>query len=188
MEIKTSHLVIIVIALFAISVGISYSYFGANIIPNNVKETKVTTGKIELEIDDVSITAEDIAPIYDEDYEMLGIHKNFAVTSTNSNLNACTKIYLDIDSITDNLKSEYFKYKLIFDGYEKYGNFVNAMTGNKMLIDENIFIESGKTKMFDLYIWVSYQEGVDQTNMLGGSVKTHLYIEGLDVKEESICR
>ena len=57
-----------------------------------------------------------------------------------------------------------------------------------MLIDENIFIESGKTKMFDLYIWVSYQEGVDQTNMLGGSVKTHLYIEGLDVKEESICR
>ena len=116
MKIKRSHLVIIIIALFAICVGVSYAYFGANIIPNNVKETKVTTGKIELEIDDVSITAEDIAPIYDEDFEMMGIHKNFAVTSTNSNLNACTKIYLDIDGITNNLKSEYFKYRLIYDG------------------------------------------------------------------------
>ena len=188
MKIKTSHLVIIVIALFAVAVGFSYSYFGANIIPNNVKETKVTTGKIDLEIDDVSITAEDIAPIYDEDYEMLGIHKNFAITSTNSNLNACTKIYLDIDNITDNLKSEYFKYKLVFDGYEKDGNFLDAINGNKLLIDDNIFIESGKTKIFDLYVWVSYQDNIDQTKMLGGSMKSNLYIEGLDVKEESICR
>lgn len=188
MKIKTSHLVVIIVALFVLSVGVSYAYFGANIIPNNVKETIVTTGKIELEIDEVNISSEDIAPIYDEDYEMLGIHKNFEIISTNSNLNACTKIYLDIENITDNLKSEYFKYKLIFDDYEKDGNFIDAMNGNKLLIDDNIFIESGKSKSFDLYIWVSYQEGLDQTNMLGGSIKTHLYVEGVDVKEESICR
>ena len=45
MEIKTSHLVIIVIALFAISVGISYSYFGANIYLIMLKKLKLQLGK-----------------------------------------------------------------------------------------------------------------------------------------------
>ena len=188
MKIKSSHLIIIIIALLAIGIGFSYSYFGSNVISNGVNETKVTTGKIDLEIDDYSINAEDIAPIYDEDYEMLGIHKNFVVSSTNSSINACTKIYLNISNITDNLKSEYFKYKLVYDNHEKDGNFINANSNSKLLIDDNIFIESEKSKEFDLYIWISFQDNVDQNNLLGGSMKSNLYIEGLDVKEESICK
>ena len=63
-----------------------------------------------------------------------------------------------------------------------------AKNKSKLLLDENIFIKSGQTKLFDLYIWVSYQDNVDQTNILGGSMKSHLYIEGKDVKEVNLCR
>ncbi len=182
------RIILFIAIILVLGIGITYSYFSSNVIGNNDNVTKVTTGKIELEIDDSSITAKDIAPIYDEDYEMLGIHKNFIVASTSSNLNACTKIYLNIHNITDNLKSEYFKYKLIYDDKVIDGNFKNANNNENLLLKDNVFINSNNSKSFDLYIWVSYEDGIDQTNMLGGSVESSLYIEGVDVKEESICK
>ena len=182
------YLAVIILFLFVITLSVSFSYFSANIINKDIKETKISTGKVGLEVDDVSIVASNIAPIYDEGYESLAIHKKFTIKSNNSNLNACTKVYLYINSITDSLKSEYFKYKLVYDDYEKDGNFLEAYNDSNLLLDENIFIESKESKTFDLYIWISYENGIDQTNMLGGSMKSNVYIEGIDIREESSCR
>lgn len=177
------YLIISIFVLLVITVSVSYSYFAPNFI-NNTKDTKVSTGDLDLSIDDESINAVEISPIYDNDYELLGIHKNFGVIS-NSSLNSCVNLYINVSEISNELKSEYFKYKLIYDDKVIDGNFVNAVNNEKMLIDSNIFLESKSEKTFDLYIWVSYQDDVDQLNMLNGKIKSNIYVEGYDSKNNT---
>ena len=111
----------------------------------------------------------------------MGIHKNFTVISKSS-LNSCVNLYINVSEISDSLKSEYFKYKLKYDGRLVEGNFENANNNEKMLLINNVFLESLSEKSFDLYIWVSYDENVDQTNMLKGQIKSNIYVEGFDSK------
>ena len=182
---QIKYLLILIIVLLLVVGGVSYSYFSANVI-NNPSDTVVSSGKIELSIDDESINAVEISPIYDEDYEMLSIHKNFTVISE-STLNSCVNVYINVDSISDSLKSEYFKYKIVTEDKEFIGDFTRAKTGEKMIILDNVFIEPTMSKTFDLYIWVSYQDGVDQTDMLNSKIKSNIYVEGHDVKNREQC-
>ena len=64
--------------------------------------------------------------------------------------------------------------------------FLNANDNEKLLLNNNIYLESNSNKSFDLYIWVSYQEDVDQLDMLNGIIKSNLYVEGYD-SINSIC-
>ena len=95
------YLVISIFVLLVITFTVSYSYFAPNII-NNTKDTKVSTGNLDLSIDDESIDAVEISPIYDVDYELMAIHKNFGVIS-NSSLNSCVNIYVNVSEISNEL-------------------------------------------------------------------------------------
>ena len=164
------YLIISIGVLLVITISVSFAYFVPNFI-NNTKDTKVSTGNLDLVIDDESINEVEISPIYDNDYELMGIHKNFTVISKSS-LNSCANLYINVSEISDSLKSKYFKYKLKYDGRLVEGNFENANNNEKMLLINNVFLESLSEKSFDLYIWVSYDENVDQTNMLKGQIKS----------------
>ena len=177
------YLIISILVLLAVTFTVSYSYFVPNFI-NNTNDTKVSTGNLDLSIDDEEINAVEISPIYDEDYELLSIHKNFGVIS-NSSLNSCVNLYINVSEISEELKSEYFKYKLIYDDKEVDGSFKDAKSNEKLLIDNNIFLESKSEKNFDLYIWVSYQDDVDQLSMLNGKIKSNIFVEGFDSKENT---
>ena len=185
MKINGRYLIIIILIVIA-SLGVSYAYFGANII-NSDEKTIISTGKIDISIDDAKLEGVDISPIYDEDYKMLATHKNFVIRSTSGNLNSCVKIYLNINSIDDELKSEYLKYKIESKGSEKEGNFLTAKAGEKLLLIDKIFIESGKAISYDLYFWLSYQDNVDQSNLLGKKMVSNLYVEGIDVRSRETC-
>ena len=181
------HLVIIIAVLIVVTIGVSYSYFAADIISEGVTKSKLNTGKLKLVIDDEGISANDIAPIYDEDYEMLALKKNFSINSSSSDLNSCASIYLNISDISGGLKSEYFKYKIVSKDIEKEGNFINASSNKKMLLVDKVFIENDKSIDYDLYIWISYKDGVDQSNMLGTTMKAKLLVEGVDIKTKEEC-
>ena len=177
------YLIISILFLLVITIVVSYSYFTPNFI-NNAKDTKVSTGNLDLSIDDESINAVEIPPIYDVDYELLAIHKSFTIISKSS-LNSCANLYINISEISDSLKSEYFKYKLLYDNQVIDGNFKDANSNEKLLLLDNIFLESENEKSFDLYIWVSYQEDVDQLNMLKGNIKSNIFVEGFDSKNNT---
>ena len=181
------HLAIIIAVLIVVTIGVSYSYFAADIIRDGVTNSKLNTGKLKLVIDDEGISASDIAPIYDEDYEMLALKKNFSINSSSSDLNSCASIYLNISDISGSLKSEYFKYKIVSNNIEKEGNFKNASSNKKMLLVDKVFIENDKSIDYDLYIWISYKDNVDQSNMLGTTMKANLVVEGVDIKTKDDC-
>ena len=116
---------------------------------------------------------------------MLSYNKDFEIIS-NSSLNSCSKLYLDIKEISPELKSKYFKYKLVGDGVEVEGNFENAEVG-EMLILDNLFIEANSSKYLDLYIWLSYQEDVDQLDMLGTKIDASLLLKSYDARNNNSC-
>ena len=186
MKQRISLLIIIVLVLISVVSLSTYAYFTANVTRNNINDFDVVTGKVNIKIDDSSVSSSDISPIYDEDVEMLAYNKDFEVIADGT-LNACARLYLRIDNISEALKSKYFKYKLVSEGIEKTGTFENAQNGKDMLILDNLFLESGSVKYFDLYIWVSYSEEENQLDMLGTSINSSLVVKGIDAKNDTYC-
>ena len=168
--------------------SISLSYFGANIISKDIKETKVTTGVVDLKVDDEELDAKDIAPIYDTDYEMLAYKKNFSIISSEKSLNSCTKVSLNIDTISSELANKYFKYKIVGNDYEKEGNFSGAHNNSNLTLIDNVFIEGNSSMDFDLYIWISYDENENQIDMLGTKLIANIVVEGKDSKNLNYCK
>ena len=183
---KSIYLILIVLLLVSASIYLTYSYFIPRVISNDINDVNVSSGKLELRIDDVSVSSLEISPIYDSDYEMLAYNKDFELIS-DSTLNACAKLYLRINNISDSLKSKYFKYRLISDGVDKTGDFTTAKNGEDMLILDNIYLEGKSTKYYDLYLWISYQDDIDQMDMLSTQIDASLVVKGVDAKNSSNC-
>ncbi len=181
------YLIIIVFVLISITSLVTYSYFTAQVESNDVNEVDVSSGNLNIKIDDTSVNASEISPIYDADYEMLAYNKDFEVIS-DSSLNSCAKLSLHINEMSEALKSEYFKYRLIGDGIDETGDFVNAKVGEDMTILNNLYLEKGTTKYFDLYLWISYQDDVDQLDLLGTKIDSYLVVSGVDSKTEEQCK
>lgn len=187
MKERMSILIIAIVSISLVTIGTTYAYFSANAINKDVKETGVKTGKLSVKIDDKSLMSSDISPIYDTDYEMLAFHKDFEVINDGT-LNSCTGIYLKINKMSDSLKSKYFKYKIMTNDNYYEGDFEKSSEKEDMLLIDKVFIEHDSVKFFDLYIWISYQDDVDQMNMLGTSIDASLVVKGLDAKEEALCK
>ena len=187
MKNKVKYIVILVLILLSVTGLVTYSYFTANVISNDVNDVNVSSGKLNVRIDDTGVNSSEISPIYDSDFEMLSYNKDFEIIS-DSTLNSCNKLYLHVNEISDSLKSEYFKYKIIGEELELEGNFINAKNGEDLLLLDNLFLEKGTTKYFDLYMWVSYQDDVDQMDMLGTKIDAYLVIHSTDSKEEGMCK
>lgn len=186
MKSKVYYLIIIILVLISVTSFVTYSYFTAKVESNDINDVNVSSGGLNIRIDDVSINSTEIGPIYDADYEMLAYNKDFEVIS-DSSLNACTKISLHINDMSDSLKSEYFKYRLIGEGIDESGDFRNTGVGNDLVLLDNLFLEKETTKYFDLYIWISYQDDVDQLDMLGTQIDANLVVSGVDSKKEEMC-
>ena len=183
---KSLYLILVILLLVSASVYLTYSYFLPKVISNDINDVNVSSGSLELRIDDIAVSSLEISPIYDNDYEMLAYNKDFEVIS-DSTLNACAKLYLRINNISDTLKSEYFKYRLVSDGVDKTGDFILANNGEDMLILDNLYIEGKSTKFFDLYLWISYQDDVDQMNMLSTQIDASLVVKGIDARNSNNC-
>ena len=95
---KSIYLILVVLLLVSASIYLTYSYFIPRVISNDINDVNVSSGKLELRIDDVSVSSLEISPIYDSDYEMLAYNKDFELIS-DSTLNACAKLYLRIKNM-----------------------------------------------------------------------------------------
>ena len=186
MKNKVKYLIIIILILIAATSVVTYAYFSAKVVSNDINDVNVSSGKLNIKIDDVSVNASEISPIYDDDYEMLSYNKDFEIIS-DSSLNACSKVSLHINDISDTLKSDYFKYRLVSENIDVSGTFKDAKVGEDLTLLNNLYLEKGTTKYFDLYLWISYQDDIDQLDMLGTKIDASLVVSGVDAKTQEMC-
>ena len=186
---KVKYLIIwsLLVLLFIGTFSVSLSYLGTKVNRNGVNNTSFKTGKMNLSIVDSKLENVTLAPIYDKDYSKSGYSKEFLIISEEDSLNSCANIYLDITEISDSLKSEYLKYKLVANNKTYEGNFKDANNVDNFLLADNIFIEKGTSNNYNLYIWISYDDNVDQMDMLNPNLVARVVLKSYDSEDINSC-
>ena len=167
------------------------AFIGPDIITNGtINPNNVVTGNLKLKITDTSVNISNMAPIRSSNYETEAFKKEFTISNAESTLNGCMKLYLNFNSISDTLKSEYLVYKVVSStGNVSEGSFKD-ISDNKLLIYDSDFIETNKSITYTLYIWIRYVEDptINLASLLGTSVNAYVSVNGSDTKESTSCK
>ena len=190
MKIDKKYIVIAVCILIGGVLTATLAFIGPDIITNGtINPNNVVTGNLKLKITDTSVNISNMAPIRSSNYETEAFKKEFTISNAESTLNGCMKLYLNFNSISDTLKSEYLVYKVVSStGNISEGSFKD-IADNKLLIYDSDFIESSKSITYKLYIWLRYVEAptINLASLLGTSVNAYVSVNGSDTKESSSC-
>ena len=190
MKIDKKYIVIAVCILIGGVLTATLAFIGPDIITNGtINANNVVTGNLKLKITDTSITLNNMAPIRSSNYETEAFKKEFTISNAESTLNGCMKLYLNFNSISEQLKSEYLVYKVVSStGKVSEGSFKD-IADNKLLIYDSDFIETGKSISYTLYIWMRYVEDptINLTSLLGTSIDGYVSVNGSDTKESTSC-
>ena len=191
MKIDKKYIVIAVCILIGGVLTATLAFIGPDIITNGtINPNNVVTGNLKLKITDTSVNINNMAPIRSSNYETEAFKKEFTISNAESTLNGCMKLYLNFNSISDTLKSEYLVYKVVSStGNISEGSFKD-ISDNKLLIYDSDFIESSKSITYTLYIWLRYVEDptINLASLLGTSVKAYVSVNGTDTKESTSCK
>ncbi|MBQ4262978.1 MAG: hypothetical protein IJB83_01880 [Bacilli bacterium] len=182
MKINKKIVLPIILVLIAGVFVITLAYFGAEVIENGNNPTDVTTGNLDVSLSDSAVSVSSLKPIYAQYIDSMAFKKEFTITNAEDSLDSSNDIYLNISSISNELKNQYFKYKVVVDKSEKSGDFSSAVNGERLLIYNDLAIKSNTSKTITLYIWIEYAEGIDQLDMLGTELSANLVIESTDKK------
>ncbi len=190
MKIDKKYIVIAVCTLIGGVLTATLAFIGPDIITNGtINPNNVVTGNLKLKITDTSVNINNMAPIRSSNYEAEAFKKEFTISNAESTLNGCMKLYLNFNSISEQLKSEYLVYKVVSStGNISEGSFKD-IADNKLLIYDSDFIESSKSITYTLYIWLRYVEDptINLTSLLGTSVNAYVSVNGTDTKESTSC-
>ena len=191
MKIDKKYIVIAVCILIGGVLTATLAFIGPDIITNGtINPNNVVTGNLKLKITDTSVNINNMAPIRSSNYETEAFKKEFTISNAESTLNGCMKLYLNFNSISSQLKSEYLVYKIVSStGNISEGSFKD-IADNKLLIYDSDFIESSKSITYTLYIWLRYVEDptINLTSLLGTSVNAYVSVNGSDTKESTSCK
>ena len=191
MKIDKKYIVIAVCILIGGVLTATLAFIGPDIITNGtINPNNVVTGNLKLKITDTSVNISNMAPIRSSNYETEAFKKEFTISNAESTLNGCMKLYLNFNSISSQLKSEYLVYKVVSStGKVSEGSFKD-IADNKLLIYDSDFIETGKSITYTLYIWLRYVEDptINLASLLGTSVKAYVSVNGSDTKESTSCK
>ncbi|MCI7559040.1 MAG: DUF6273 domain-containing protein [Clostridium sp.] len=191
MKIDKKYIVIAVCILIGGVLTATLAFIGPDIITNGtINPNNVVTGNLKLKITDTSVNINNMAPIRSSNYETEAFKKEFTISNAESTLNGCMKLYLNFNSISDTLKSEYLVYKVVSStGNISEGSFKD-IADNKLLIYDSDFIESSKSITYTLYIWLRYVEDstINLASLLGTSVNAYVSVNGTDTKESTSCK
>ena len=190
MKIDKKYIIIGICMIIGAILTATLAFVGPNIITSGtINDTKVVTGNLKLSVTDTTVNISNMAPIRSSNYETEAFKKEFTISNAESTLNGCMKLYLNFNSISEQLKSEYLVYKVVSStGNISEGSFKD-IADNKLLIYDSDFIETGKSISYTLYIWLRYVEdpAINLTSLLGTSVNAYVSVNGTDTKESSSC-
>lgn len=170
----------IFIVLLAL-IGLTYGYFLTQIKGNgNNKSISVTTKYLELVYDDGTpiIEGTTLEPITSDNIKTKAVKKTFSIAKAEKSDDIYAKLEMADIVISDNLKDYDFKWAL-YQGETKIttGTFIQAMSSNRIVLANNILVDSTTPTEYDLYIWID-ETGMLQNHLMGGSLTARIEPSG----------
>lgn len=167
------RILVLLAILIPVILGLSYAYFLTQIYGNNTNISGgiTSTFVFDLQTDnDGYINASDLVPISIEEIETLSNVGEFSVVTGNNSNKVVYSISLVNISISNNLKSEDFKWSLecTNDNSKSIeGNFANVSGTSKILLSD-LEIESNSTDNYILRLYIE-DTGENQISMINGT-------------------
>ena len=182
---------IFAISLFILSFSASYSYF--TVTPNYASSAEERTTNVTTDYLDFNF----ITSKYIHNTNMLLIkHEDIAEKAEKTSFTVSKKegvtytikynIYLTELTISDNLKSEDFKWELLQNNSPIYnGTFKNAKTGEMLMLTEQPLVLSDATSAsYELRVWLEETDS-DQSDLFNGSVSAKVGVDVYTVSRSS---
>lgn len=183
--------IVLVVLLIIMAVSITYAYFSRNMTQTgDDTETKITAGKLDVDfITTAYISNKDAKLINDNEAHSLADRSSFSVTRSADN--TVEKVYYTLKlteiDITDNLKSEYVKWRLydtdvISAATEplSFGDFTTITDNALDLYPTKISLAKEVTHNFVLLVWLSNDENKNQTELLKGSLNAKVEVTAVN--------
>ena len=162
----------LIIIIVSVAFTISYAYLKANVTGNDPATfTNVSSGKLDITFaTSAYINNNNLLLISDSDVATKADQTSFTIDNTKSNISGIYKLSLTELSISNNLKSNDFKWELLKnDTIINSGNFSTAVTGTDFILtSSNQTITPGTTDSYKLRIWLS-ETTSDQISLTNGS-------------------
>ena len=119
------------------------------------------------------INISNLAPVYNYTD---GVSTTFVMKNNSTTNNLNYEIKLDVTSISNELKSESFKYTLLKDNkVVQTGNFKNAVNGKTLILNTGL-LAKGSTSNYKLYFWIDGNME-NNSNMMNKSLVGKINIE-----------
>ena len=142
---------ILIVLISLVGLASTYAWFtwksssNTNVILSigNLADVTFTSGP------DINIS--NLAPVYNYTD---GVSTTFVMKNNSTTNNLNYEIKLDVTSISNELKSESFKYTLLKDNKVlQTGNFKNAVNGKTLILNTGL-LAKGSTSNYKLYFWI----------------------------------
>lgn len=173
MDNKTSLIIMSVTGILIIICGVigaTYAWFSTQ-VEGTGELIKVTAGVLEVAFTETTtINVSKVEPIYDTSKDTKAYKNVFSIYHDDtSNLDACYKIELVVDSLQDKFKTSYLKWELYSTDTSSAlvaGDFSGFTTGGTYTIKENISLANADKHNYEFRVWFSYSDTDDQTSFL----------------------
>ena len=193
---------ILVSSIVIIGLSLTYAYFETTYTGSeNVTGNKAAVLNVTTTLDsNTAINAQELSLINSGEVESKAKKFTFSVTNNStSTVKAKYTVNLSNYSITKNLQSKYFKWKLVVNngGTSKtfQGTFENGTepNGNDKTVQNNLSKELikdaegvelavGATNNLTFYVWLENDAGVNQLYLTNGSFSGKLSVEAIPAK------
>ncbi len=181
------RLLMISAIIIPVIIGFSYAYFLAVVKVTNDKPTTITgtiVSDIDFELVDENnsyIKATNLIPLTSDQVSIYAETGNFSVRAGNNNNNVLYTISLTDVNIPDELKNEYFKWKLVCTSCNSNssknieGSFINAT--NELILNTELLIEPNTIDDYKIMIWLE-ESDIDQNNTMNKSFSAKVKVNG----------
>ena len=171
------YTIIVVVCIALITIGGTYAFFMYTINGS----TPANTGSSNFEISYVGGGSTFNGPLNFSTTKDGGYKKTLKINTLNSSVNAKLNLYIQIESISQNLSVDAFKWEIY--GYNSSSQLVFSKTGTFSgysasngsnvvnLVNYDYTLTSDETT-FDIYLWLDTNEDVN--NVFGGTFSGHI--------------
>lgn len=185
---KRIFIIVGIILIFLIFIiGVTYAYFSKK----DITKREVIASSLLMEYnEDKEINLNNLYPISKNDILSKAYNLSFSLSNLGKQ-SMMSNIYLDINQISEELKSDCVKYRLVdinSDNYEfpiAEGDFTLASNNQKMLLKDEIFFGLDTTKNFKLYIYIE-EDGTNQNYVMNKTISVELKVESKAVTYTSM--
>ena len=156
--------------------GLTYAYFDFVADSENESSMKITATDLKINLSNPTVDLSDMMPIYDDYKDTKANTFTFTMSNTSKKLSGCVDLYLNITSITPELKNSDFKWELknTTTNTTSSGDFTTIDESNRLLLKANENISIGATYSYTLKIWLSYDDNKDQSYVQGASMSSKI--------------